>query len=189
MATRTFLNSLVGDVDGVSQFVMQEEANCTMDLDNNMGPCVQPQNVNDFKSLSENVSRNVIFKRDKATTDMQEAMKVESTMINGSVKENLGLSPNDDVSTEHIFDYYFGETSKFASLFIQHMGKDYHYFLKFLNTTFILQAYRLSISMLYDRSSLINKTILKVSIVIMITNHNFYINFFSPSILSPILSE
>ena len=91
VGTRTFLSSLVRDVDGASQFVMQEEADCTMNSDIDMDPSVQPQNVNDFKSLSGNVSRKVVFKCDKATSDIQEAMRVEATMINSSVKKKIGI--------------------------------------------------------------------------------------------------
>ena len=114
-------------------------------------------------------------------------MRVESTMINQSVRNILGLSATDGVSTEHIFYYYFGESSKFASLFIEHLGKDYCFFLKFLNTTFILQAYRLSITMLFDQSSLISNTVIKVSTDITKTNkaqHPIIVHLTSPSINS-----
>ena len=66
LSTRAFLDNIIGDVDGVTQFVSQEEANAILDLDPDLSRSVQPQNVADYKPLSENLTRKVIFKTDKA---------------------------------------------------------------------------------------------------------------------------
>ena len=162
--TRELLENMAFEIDGASQFVLQQQANLEIDCNSTPLIGIETNSVSDFKSIPPLEKKNVIYTEDKATKEMERSMAVECDMINISVRETMRIPPNEEVTSEHLFSFYFGESSKLAYLFMKHIDTDYVYFLKFLSTTFILQAYRLSITMLFEESSLIDDNVIKVRI-------------------------
>ena len=161
---RELLENMTFEIDGASQFVLQQQA--TLEIDCNSTPLIgiQTNSVIDFKSIPPLEKKNVLYTEDKATKEMEQSMRVECDMINISVRETMKIPPSEELTSEDLFRFYFGQSSKLANLFMKQIGTDYVYFLKFLSTTFILQAYRLSITMLFEESSLIDDNVIKVRV-------------------------
>lgn len=162
VTNRELLENMAFEIDGASQFVLQEEANLEIDCNGTQLIGIQTNSVGDFKSIPPLEKHNVLYTEDKATKEMEHSMRVECDMINTSIRETMRIPPSEEVTSEDLFGFYFGQSSKIANLFMKHLGTDYVYFLKFLSTTFILQAYRLSITMLFEKSSLIDDNVIKV---------------------------
>ena len=69
-----------------------------------------------------------------------------------------------NISSIHdLFGYFFGETSLIVKHLQKHLSVDYEKFLKLLRTIYVMQVYRLSSAQLFDKNSLIDKKVMKVS--------------------------
>ena len=157
---REMFEDMFSDVDGASAFTLQDEAdNLLLDHDGEPIIDVSPQSIDDFKPLDSQMNEKISFHEDISKKDIEKSILVEYKMITQSVLTALGLSNINEMTHDSLFSYYFGHESEFVKIVLRCINNDYEFFLKFLSTTIVLQAYRLSITMLHDDSSMIDKWI------------------------------
>ena len=153
-------DDMLTNTDGASQFIAQQEAdNALLDHDGCPVTDVNSQSIADFKPMNSQKEK-IVFHDDLSKQEIQKSMLVEYSMITESAKTTLGVSDINRVTHETLFSYYFGNESKFVIIFMKYVNVDYEYFLKFVSTTLLLQAYCLSITMLHDDSSSIDKKVI-----------------------------
>ena len=123
---------------------------------------VLPQKLENFQKIQEPRKTKILFTEDGSKKEVSKAINTEFKMIKSKLKRSLNLNdrlPNlDDLVT-----FFFGPSSKITNLFLEHLEIDYLMFLKFISTILVLQAYRLSMTLLQHDDSMINKTKLQVS--------------------------
>ena len=128
---------------------------------NETPPIVNSQSLLDFKKL-RNVGDNIKYRVNYANSVLKESMAYEKKMITNSLKRVIQIRDDEEVSFQILFDHYFGQASPTFQIFQENLHEDYEFFLKFLSTTMILQSYRLSITMLFESSTIFDKKILMV---------------------------
>jgi hypothetical protein len=123
---------------------------------------VTPQAINDFYPINDHAMNKIMFGEESAQRDMC----MEHQMILQKFKDmdtdergNADKEPN----LNDIFAIYFGMDSLITQTFLQKLNVTYLEFLKLLSTISVMQAYRLSATLIYDKQTLLNKHIIEVS--------------------------
>ena len=128
---------------------------------NETPPIVNSQSLLDFKKL-RNVGDNIKYRVNYANSVLKKSMAYEKKMIATSLKRVIQIRDDEEVSFQILFAHYFGQASPTFQIFQENLHEDYEIFLKFLSTTMILQSYRLTITMLFESSTIFDKKILMV---------------------------
>lgn len=152
------LNRVMNDEEGFGEDYLHSTASTL--IDHSKDTYVLPQKLLDHFELQEDDSKKVTFGVNVAKDMVEISLKNEITMIlNGCQHMFKKVKP----SIYDLFDYFFGETSLIVKHLQKHLSVDYEMFLKFLRTVYVMQAYRLSSAQLFDKNSLIDKEVMKVS--------------------------
>ena len=129
-------------------------------IDHSKDTYVLPQKLLDHFELQEDDSKKVTFGVNVAKGMVEISLANEITMIlNGCQHIFKKVKP----SIYDLFDFFFRERSLIVKHLQTHLSVDYEMFLKFLCTIYVMQAYRLSSAQLFDKNSLIDKEVMKVS--------------------------
>jgi hypothetical protein len=136
---------------------------------------VTPQAINDFSPINDIEMNEIMFGHDSAKGDIEETMSMEHRMIIEKFQD-MDTDETRDADREpnlnDIFDIYFGMESLITQTFLQKLNVTYLEFLKLLSTISVMQAYRLSATLMYDKNTLLNKNIIEVSAMEYINNEN-----------------
>ena len=152
------LNRVMNDEEGFGEDYLHSTASTL--IDHSKDTYVLPHSILDHFELQEDYSKKVTFGINVAKDMVEISLKNEITMIlNGCQHIFKKVKP----SIYDLFDYFFGETSLIVKHLQTHLSVDYEMFLKFLRTIYVMQAYRLSSAQLFDKNSLIDKEVMKVS--------------------------
>ena len=145
--------------DGISGLTMEEMYDSTHSEERE----VVPQKLENFKKITGIQKSKIIFKCDESTQIISKAMITEHEMILRQVRQTLSISGDDYPTVDDFIKYFFGPVSRLTGIFLQELEIDYLTFLKWLSTIFILQAYRMSFTLLNHQDGALNKNILTVS--------------------------
>ena len=152
----------MNDEEGISQFTLQEEAdNLLLDHEGQPIVSINPQEICDFKAPeNSSINKEIVFCENHSKTEIEQSLYIEYLMISKSMEEVLSVSKVEEITADSLFDYFFGESSEFVATFLKYIDEDYVFFSRFMSATFISQAYRLSLTMLYEQDSAIDRNIL-----------------------------
>ena len=127
---------------------------------------VIPQVVDDFNVIEDDEMNKIRFEEESAKNDLEETMVQEHDMIQKKLKTIMGENWEQDKihpTLNEIYSIYFGPKSLVTKVFLAKLSCSYEDFLKLLSTIAVMQAYRLSATLLYDKNGIINKHKLEVS--------------------------
>ena len=156
---RSIIDTVILDEQGFAEDTGQTLASTL--IENSFDADVIPQVIDDFSPLEDGDLTKIGFGVNLAKTIVETSLQNEVHMIlNGS----KSIFKKDIVNLDDLFSYYFGEESKIVRLLKDHLLADYETILKWLNTIFVMQAYRLSATQLFHKYSLIDKDVIKVCV-------------------------
>ena len=121
---------------------------------------VLPQKLENFKSLTDPERSSIVFEPDESTQTVSKSMQTEYEIILNRIRKSLSLNANTDPTIDDLVNYYYGPSSEMTKLFLDYLNLDYSTFLRWISTIFILQSYRMSITLLYHEDGLIDKKLL-----------------------------
>jgi hypothetical protein len=145
--------------DGISGLTMEESTYARGGDDYD----VIPQRLDNFKKVTDPHKSRITFGEDDTTKIISKAMVTEHTMISRRVKQALLIEEDEYPNMEDFIKFFFGPFSKVTGLFLEQLEIDYLTYLKWLSTIFILQAYRMSYTLLSHGDGVIDRNILLVS--------------------------
>ena len=166
-------------LDGISGLTIEESiyARGGDDYD------VIPQRLDNFKKVTDPQKSRITIGEDDTTKIISKAMITEHSMILRKVRQALLIEEDEYPNMDDFIKFFFGPLSKLTGLFLEQLEIDYLTFLKWLSTIFILQAYRMSYTLLSHGDGVIDRNILIVSKA----NSSFFTNPFTHSLHSFIL--
>ena len=116
---------------------------------------VIPQVLDDFNVIEDDDMNKIRFEEESTKNDLEEAMVQEHDMIQNKLKIAMGEKWEQDKihpTLNEIYSIYFGPKSLVTRVFLAKLSCCYANFLKLLSTIAVMQAYRLSATLLYDNN-------------------------------------
>ena len=143
--------------DVVQNEFLQFETNTISDQE------LAPQLIEDFRCIEDDEKLDISFTEDSATKTISNSMIAEFEMTSSKIKQVLQISDDTVPDVNDLVEYFFGPSSRTTTIFLEQLSIDYKTFLKWIGTILILQAYRLSYTLLIHDDGAINKKIINAS--------------------------